>query len=224
MKIPMPDGSYAEVTVEEYTQLAELGLVAKLAPVVPKTQGELLREAFDTKFAAEKRLREGNGHNALMPVAESEPVHATVALLEREEPEVVEIPLSQRPTEPARFPARHAPVGPGAYRAAGGQVFIPYSVNEKPIIEFWVPNNRNAKIKGKELATKLVIEHNLDVSIRTMMHFISNMALEYRGIERIAGTRLYQMTEEGKNAQFKMVGRPRVALRTWRITGDTERV
>lgn len=46
MKYQMPDGSMAEMTVEEYAQLVAMGLVAK--PVVEsKTQAEMLREAFD---------------------------------------------------------------------------------------------------------------------------------------------------------------------------------
>lgn len=43
----MPDGSAAEVSVEEYGQLVEMGIVAG-APK-PQNQAELLRQAFETK-------------------------------------------------------------------------------------------------------------------------------------------------------------------------------
>lgn len=48
MKIPMADGSIAEVSVEEYAKLVELGLVVAPPPPVAKTQAERLREVLGT--------------------------------------------------------------------------------------------------------------------------------------------------------------------------------
>lgn len=90
MKYPMPDGSIAEMTVEEYAQLVEMGLIERPKPVVVKTQAQMLREAFEKGTAtATIELPDEVDESTVIatgPVEVIEPTVTNGAVIEIEKP------------------------------------------------------------------------------------------------------------------------------------------
>lgn len=74
MKITMPDGSPAEISVEEFEAVADI-LGWKAVPEKPKTQAELLRAALD-EAKGEAVVDGSNGDSAVVPEEDDLPAPA----------------------------------------------------------------------------------------------------------------------------------------------------
>ena len=147
------------------------------------------------------------------PVEEFEYAEDTV-------PAKITVDIPRRELPDAHMPAHcaHLELGPNMFRL-GGQIFIPNSKAEEPVVKFF-SKNKTAQIRSSDLARQLLPPNPTKRQVTAMQVHISDLAHDDRGIlEKVPRSLLFRLTEHGRCAMFVTVGHPQQAVARWKLEG-----